>query len=70
MIALLFHMVPGIISPLVSVVMQSDCPSAALKIEILLTIIKAIDKNAKTSDIPKMSRCEISFHFIWFIVIQ
>jgi hypothetical protein len=38
--------------PLVSVVMQSDCPSAALtKIEILLAIIKAIDKTPKTSDI-------------------
>jgi hypothetical protein len=31
------------------------------KLEILLTIIKAIDENAKTSDIPKLSRCEISF---------
>jgi hypothetical protein len=47
--------------PLVSVVMQSDCPSAALtKIEILLAIIKAIDKTQKRL-IYKTVRCEISF---------
>jgi hypothetical protein len=47
------------------------CPSAALtKLEILLTIIKTINKYAKHIRGSKSSLAEISHDLIWFIIVQ